>query len=210
MNAGPTALSFTQDAVEVDPESDEGASTTTRLVWALHALVDSNTVNQLSFQAAGGIQLLIRLLAQARLQAPSQAPPPPSSHPSSPTAASSTYLSPSHIQSQLERTISGGLLDSTVQSTDHREQPQLTTALVWLMGSAAADAPANQSALQQTGAVHLLLDHMQSGRVLGVVQGSMFALGNLVKGNTDIQSEVQAQVSRKQRQHPHPPAVSTV
>ena len=95
---------------------------------------------------------------------------------------------------QLETSTSDGQVGSTAFSTGQTEQPQLATALVWLMGSAAADAPANQSALHQAGAVRLLLDQVQRSGVPGVVQGSMWALGNLVKGNVDIQSEVELQV----------------
>lgn len=62
------------------------------------------------------------------------------------------------------------------------------------MGSAAADVPPNQTALHEAGAVQLLLHEMQWSEVAGVVQGSMFALGSLVKGNTDAQSVVERQV----------------
>ncbi len=166
----------------------------TRLVWALHALVDTNRANQLSFQAAGGIHLLIQLLVQVSSTSPSQAAPPlPSDSGLTPT--SSVDLGHSSVPSLLEPSASGEPSGNTAQGVAHTEQAQLATALVWLMGSAAADVPPNQTALHEAGAVQLLLHEMQWSEVAGVVQGSMFALGSLVKGNTDAQSEVERQVS---------------
>lgn len=66
---------------------------------------------------------------------------------------------------------------------------------VWLMGAAASDAPANQAALHQQGAVPLLLHQLQWGRDTGLAQGALWALGSLVKGNVDLQTEIEAQVS---------------
>ena len=63
------------------------------------------------------------------------------------------------------------------------------------MGSAAADAPANQAALQQQGAVQLLLHQLQWARDGSLAQGSLWALAGLVKGNVDLQNELEAQVS---------------
>ncbi len=95
----------------------------------------------------------------------------------------------------IEASVRGGPSGNTAQNVAHTEQAQLATALVWLMGSVAADVPPNQHALHEAGAVQLLLHEIQSNKVPGVVQGSMFALGSVVKGNTDIQSEVELQVS---------------
>lgn len=165
----------------------------TRLVWALHALIDSNKANQLSFQAASGIPLLIQLLAQVRTSSPSQAPPPLTDSGLTPT--SSMNLSHSFGPLPIEASARGGPSGNTAQNVAHTEQAQLATALVWLVGSVAADVPPNQHALHEAGAVQLLLHEIQSNKVPGVVQGSMFALGSVVKGNTDIQSEVELQVS---------------
>ncbi len=169
------------------------SNTMTRLVWALHALIDTNRANQLSFQAAGGIHLLIQLLVQVSSTSPSQAPPPPPSDSDNPT--SSMDFCHSFVPSLLEPSASGDPSGNNAQDVAHTEQAQLATALVWLMGSAAADVPPNQTALHEAGAVQLLLHEMQWSEVAGVVQGSMFALGSLVKGNTDAQSEVERQVS---------------
>ncbi len=165
----------------------------TRLVWALHALLDNNKANQLSFQAAGGIPLLIQLLAQVSKYSPSQAPPPLPDTGVNPT--SSLDLGQSFGPSPIEPSARGGPSGNTAQSAAQTEQAQLATALVWLVGSVAADVPPNQHALHEAGAVQLLLHEIQFNKVPGVVQGSMFALGSLVKGNTDIQSEVELQVS---------------
>lgn len=64
------------------------------------------------------------------------------------------------------------------------------------MGVAASDAPANQAALYQQGAVQLLLHQLQWGRATALADGSLWALGCLVKGNVDIQTETEAQVKR--------------
>ena len=66
---------------------------------------------------------------------------------------------------------------------------------VWLLGAAALDAPANQAALHEQGAVLLLLHQLQWGRETGLAQGALWALGCLVKGNVDLQTEIEAQVS---------------
>lgn len=104
-------------------------------------------------------------------------------------------LSQSFSPSPIEASTRGGPLGNNAQYAAHKEQAQLATALMWLVGSVAAHVPPNQDALHEAGAVQLLLYEIQSSKVPGVVQGSMFALGSLVKGNTDIQSEVELQVS---------------
>ena len=167
-------------------------NTMTRLVWALHDLINTNKANQLSFQAAGGIHLLIQLLVQVSSTSPSQAPPPFPDSGLTPT--SSMDLGQSFGPSPVEPSARGGPSGNTAQSIAHTEQAQLATALVWLVGSVAADVPPNQKTLHEAGAVQLLLHEIQFNKVPGVVQGSMFALGSLVKGNTDIQSEVELQV----------------
>ncbi len=68
----------TQEATEADLDSEKAGHTVLQLVWALHALVDTNRANLLSLQAAGGIQLLVHLLAQASPQPPLTGPPTPS------------------------------------------------------------------------------------------------------------------------------------
>ena len=165
----------------------------TQLIWALHALIDTNKANQLSFQAAGGIPLVIQLLAEVRTSSPSQAPPPLPDSGLNPR--SSMDLGQSFGPSPIEPSARGGPSGSTAQSIAHTEQARLATALVCLVGTVAADVPPNQHALHEAGAVQLLLHKIQCSKVPGVVQGSMFALGSLVKGNTDIQSEVELQVS---------------
>ena len=181
----------------LETESEGAANTIIQLVWAIHALIDSNKANQLSLQAAGGIQLVIHLLAQASPVPPSQALLPPSAHPSpTPTVSmgfSQLVTDQLQLQSQLQLD-SSSQLDTKMLREEHTQQPHLATALVWLMGSAAADVPANQSALHQAGAVQLLVHQMQWSGIPGVVQGSMWALGNLAKGCVDIQTEVELQV----------------
>ena len=69
------------------------------------------------------------------------------------------------------------------------------------MGVAAADAPANQAALHQQGAVQLLIHQLQWGRDPSLAQGTLWALASLVKGNVDLQNELQAQVSHHKSPH---------
>lgn len=57
------------------------------------------------------------------------------------------------------------------------------------------DAPANQAALHEQGAVLLLLHQLQWGRETGLAQGALWALGCLVKGNVDLQTEIELKVS---------------
>ncbi|KAL0024042.1 hypothetical protein WJX77_011314 [Trebouxia sp. C0004] len=185
-------LLLLQDVSEAEADSKHTSDTESRLVWALHALIDTDRTNQLSFQAAGGIHLLIQLLVQVSSTSPSPAPPPPPSD-SGLAPTSSVDLGHSFVPSLLEPSTSGDPSGTIAQGVAHTEQAQLATALLWLMGSAAADAPPNQTALHEAGAVQLLLHEIQWSEVAGVVQGSMFAMGSLVKGNTDIQSEVELQ-----------------
>ena len=181
-----------QDATEEDASSDQAGDRSVQLVWALHTLVDTNKANQHLLQAAGGLHFLVHLLAKA--SPPSQAYPTPA--PLSGPSPTSGMDSPKATRSldQIEPGSSSGPLHTSRPYAGCSEQPQLATALLWLMGSAAADAASNQSQLHHAGAVQLLLHQMRWSRVPGVVQDSMWALGHLVKGCTDIQSEVQLQV----------------
>lgn len=117
--------------------------------------------------------------------------PPPPSQVSADKTDNHTQATPpgEHAQSDFASSLSH---PTAYLQTAH--QSQLATALVWLVGSAAADLPANQLALHQAGAVYWLLHQMQWSRSSALVTGAMWALASLAKDNADVQSEVQLQV----------------
>ena len=135
--------------------------------------------------------MLVSYLAQASTEPSSQVlPPPPSQIPADRTDNHTRAAHPGeHAQSDFASSLSH---PTAYLQTAH--QSQLATALVWMIGSAAADLPANQLALHQAGAVFWLLHQMQWSQSSALVTGAMWALASLAKDNADVQSEVQLQV----------------
>ena len=185
------SCSAIQDTAATAAEPSEADSTAIELVWAMHSVIDSNKANQLALQAAGGLPVIASLLAQASTQPSSQVLPPPPSHcPPDATADHTQSFQPSeHTQPDL----ASSQRDAAIYSQD-ADEPQLASALLWLMGSAAEGVPSNQLALQQAGALHLLLHQMQWSKSAAAMGGAMWALASLAKDNPDVQSEVQLQV----------------
>lgn len=173
-------------------EPGDSDSTAIQLVWALHATVDGHRANQLALHSVGGLPMLVSLLARASTEPSAQVlPPTPSQTFSDPTAnhTQAFYLSDS-AQPDSEGRHSG----SAATYSQTADQSQLATALVWLIGSAAAHLPANQLALHQAGAVYWLLHQIQWSQASAAVTGAMWALASLTKDHAEVQSEVQLQV----------------
>lgn len=180
-----TVLFAAQDIATT--EGQDADSSASKLVWALNALIDSNKVNQLSLQAAGGLHISVSLLAQACLQltpcvSPRHSVSDECSDPQ-PMFQSSQCVQPSLVSSQTDTRPCGELL----------EQQELASALVWLISSAAAGVPANQNALHQAGAVHLLLHQLRWSRLSAATNGALWALGSMAEDNPDVQADVQLQ-----------------
>ena len=180
-----------QETAATAAEPSDAGSTVIQLVWALYSTVDGHKANQLALQTADGLPVMVSFLAQASTDPSLQVLPPPPSHMSPDTTDS--HAQPSHPGEHAQSDIAGGLSDTAtyIQTAD---QSQLATALVWLIGSAAAGLPANQLALHQAGAVYWLLHQMQWSQCSAAVTGSMWALASLARDNADVQSEVQLQV----------------
>ena len=161
-------------------------------MWALHATVDGHRANQLALQTVGGLPMLVSLLAQASTDPSAQVlPPTPSQTSSDPTANHPPAFHPSdNAPPDLE----GRHGDSAATHSQTADQSQLATALVWLIGSAAAHLPANQLALHQAGAVYWLLHQVQWSQAPAAVTGAMWALASLAKDHAEVQAEVQLQV----------------
>ena len=191
MKAILTMLFVKQDTAATAAEPSDADSTAVQLVWALYSTVDGHKANQLALQTAGGLPVMVSFLAQASTSPSSQFLPPPPSHLSPDTTESHAQAThPSeHAQSDLT-----GSLSNTTSYIQTADQSQLATALVWLIGSAAAGLPANQLALHQAGAVYWLLHQMQWSQCSAAMTGSMWALASLARDNADVQSEVQLQV----------------
>lgn len=187
-----TALFATQDTASTAAEPEDADNTAIQLVWALHATVDGHKSNQLALQTVGGLPMLVSLLARASTEPSAQVlPPTPSQTPSDPVANhTQAFQHSDNAQSDLE----GRHGDSAETYSQTADQSQLATALVWLIGSAAAHLPANQLALHQAGAVYWLLHQIQWSQVSAAVTGAMWALASLAKHHADVQAEVQLQV----------------
>lgn len=136
--------------------------------------------------------MLVSLLAQASTDPSAQVlPPTPSQTSSDPTANHPPAFHPSdNAPPDLE----GRHGDSAATHSQTADQSQLATALVWLIGSAAAHLPANQLALHQAGAVYWLLHQVQWSQAPAAVTGAMWALASLAKDHAEVQAEVQLQV----------------
>ena len=184
-------LSGTQDTATTAAEPSDAGRTAIQLVWALYSIVDGHKSNQLALQSAGGLPVIVSCLAQASTDPSSQVLPPPPSHTSPDRTDTHTQATHpgEHAQSDFASSLSHAA--AYLQTAD---QSQLATALVWLIGSAAAGLPANQLALYQAGAVYWLLHQMQWSHSSAVVTGAMWALATLARDNADVQSEVQLQV----------------
>ena len=185
-------LFVTQDTAATAAEPSDAGSTAIQLVWALYSTVDGHRANQLALQTAGGLPVIVSFLAQASTKPSSQVLPPPPSHTSADTTDNHTPATYPSEQAQPDLAGSLSHASTHIQTAD---QSQLATALVWLISSAAAGLPANQLALHQAGAAYWLLHQMQWSQSSAAVTGSLWALATLARDNTDVQSEVQLQVS---------------
>ena len=139
-------------------------------------------------QAAGGPDIIVSLLAQASLHltpcvTPRHSASDECSNPQQ-TFQSSQCAQKSLASSQAD----------IRPCSDVLEQQELASALVWVISSAAAGAPANQNALHQAGAVRLLLHQMHCSRLSAATNGALYALGSMAEDNPDVQAEVQLQV----------------
>ncbi|KAL0054103.1 hypothetical protein WJX82_003853 [Trebouxia sp. C0006] len=162
-------LMLLQDVSGAEADSEHMNNTMTRLVWALHALINTNRANQLSFQAAGGIHLLIQLLVQVSSDSPSQG---------SMFALGSLVKGNTDIQSEVE--LQGGI--QMLVAYLGGDEAYIEGA-AWALHSVVALHPANQGAARQAGVLPPVVGLLDFGPDSTTAECAARCLHALVQGS---------------------------